>query len=281
MTKKYQKENLFTLDVLIRSSLSNDLINGESSIVSEEGLFKDGNTTKNFLFYGGFITSCLTGQTEGFENCDIDVIMLKDKNGNFSTSQYIEKVKNIFGEDYQDKIYPINAMGGLVVFSLQYPNRPIQFNLHEYSNIEELFLLGVDIDCCCLAFGGNHVWTLERASQFSHKVRGEDYQRHLLKYLSGGKDIHYHNTPGIQEIIDSFDMTDQSKMNKSLPYGPQWEKDNFDHYMNQGFKLIFHGYSYPGFIIQSNQLIIHSNIWIPSLMLYNLKLQHLHKNYQF
>ncbi|KAN0041330.1 hypothetical protein ACTFIV_003868 [Dictyostelium citrinum] len=276
---------------------SKDLVDGSPSIVSKEeflanfhretrGLFKDenGNTPKGFLFHGGLITSCLTGQTKGFEHSDIDVIMLHDPNESFN-STYIEKVKNIFGEDYEKKGYSIHAMGGHVVFSLQYPNRTVQFNIYQFDDITEV-LLGVDIDCSCFAFDGTNVWTLERglfavnhriniASQFSYNIRGGDqYQRRLLKYLSRGYDIHYHHTPAIQDIIDHFNKEDKSTMsefmsgfqlllaakyskeietilnqstiNRSLPYGPQWRKENFDRYLKECFETIFDGYSSSG-----------------------------------
>ncbi|KAN0000614.1 hypothetical protein ACTFIZ_001060 [Dictyostelium cf. discoideum] len=286
------RHRLFKSDVK-----SKDLIDGSPSIVPKEeflanfhretrGLFKDehGNTPKGFLFIGGLITSCLTGQTQGFESSDIDVLMLNDPNESFNSS-YIEKVKNIFGEDYEDNGYSIHAMGGHVVFSLQYPNRTVQFNIYQFSDINEV-LLGVDIDCSCFAFDGTNVWTLERgllainhriniASQFSYKIRGGDqYQRRLLKYLSRGYDIHYNNTPAIQDIIDHFNTEDKSTMSeymsgfqlllaakynkeietilnqstkdRSLPYGPQWKKKNFDHYMKECFETIFDGYSSSG-----------------------------------
>ncbi|KAM9967756.1 hypothetical protein ACTFIW_001842 [Dictyostelium discoideum] len=276
---------------------SKDLVNGSPSIVPKEeflanfhretrGLFKDehGNTPKGFLFIGGLITSCLTGQSQGFESSDIDVLMLCDPNESFE-SAYIKKVENIFGEDYEDKGYSIHAMGGHVVFSLQHPNRTVQFNIYQFKDINEV-LLGVDIDCSCFAFDGTDVWTLERgllavnhriniASQFSYKIRGGDqYQRRLLKYLSRGYDIHYHNTPAIQDIVNNFNTEDKSTMSecmsgfqlllaakynkeietilnqstkdRSLPYGPQWKKENFDRYMTQCFETIYDGYSSSG-----------------------------------
>ncbi|KAK5580569.1 hypothetical protein RB653_000589 [Dictyostelium firmibasis] len=296
--KRLSKESDIKHRLFTSENKSNDLVDGSASIVSKEeflnnfhretrGLFKDehGNVPKNFLFYGGLITSCLTGQTKGFEGSDIDVLMLKDENGNFSEDQYIEKVKNIFGEDFEDNGYSVHAMGGHIVFSLQYPNRTVQFNVHEFDGIEDV-LLGADIDCSCFAFDGTNVWTLERgllslnhriniASQFSYRVRGGDqYQRRLLKYLSRGFDIHYHNTTGIEDIVNNFDTTDQSKMSeymsgfqlllaakysksiettlnlstkdRTLPYGPKWKKENFDRYMNTCFENIFDGYSSSG-----------------------------------
>ncbi|KAN0047655.1 hypothetical protein ACTA71_002039 [Dictyostelium dimigraforme] len=273
----------------------NSIDDGSPSIVSKEeflanfhretrGLFKDehGNTPEGFLFYGGLILSCLTGQTGGFENSDIDVIMLHDPKETFD-STYIERVRNIFGDDFEDKGYSLHAMGGHVVFSLQYPNRTVQFNIHQFKDVNEV-LLGVDIDCSCFAFDGTDVWTLERgllavnhriniASQFSYKIRGENqYQRRLLKYLSRGYDIHYHHTPAIQDIIDHFDTTsgineymsgfqlllaakynkevatslNQSTKDRSLPYGPEWKKENFDFYLKECFDTVFDGYSSSG-----------------------------------
>lgn len=276
---------------------SKDLVDGSPSIVPKEeflanfhretrGLFKDehGNTPKGFLFIGGLITSCLTGQAQGFESSDIDVLMLGDSNESFE-SAYISKVENIFGEDYEDKGYSIHAMGGHVVFSLQHPNRTVQFNIYQFKDINEV-LLGVDIDCSCFAFDGTDVWTLERgllavnhriniASQFSYRIRGgNQYQRRLLKYLSRGYDIHYHNTPAIQDIVNHFNTEDKSTMSeymsgfqlllaakynkeietilnqstkdRSLPYGPQWKKENFDRYMTQCFETVYDGYSSSG-----------------------------------
>ncbi|KAN0039989.1 hypothetical protein ACTA71_011871 [Dictyostelium dimigraforme] len=151
------------------SKINEDLKDGEVSIVSKEflnnfhretrGLFRDenGNTLNNFLFYGGFITSCLT-----------DVIILKDEDGNFSTSQYIEGVKNIFGEDYEDKGYSIQVISGLTVFSLHYPNS-IYMNM-----------IAVVLHLMVIMFGH---W--KEVTNLGNQSRGYD--------------THYHNTPGIQE----------------------------------------------------------------------------------
>ncbi|EGC33931.1 hypothetical protein DICPUDRAFT_153960 [Dictyostelium purpureum] len=280
---------LIKSEAKLTSGTASNFENGKPSIVDKEtfiknfhsatrGLFEKG-FSQNVIFIGGIVTHCLTGQQEGFENSDIDICFLNiEENGEGEVTKFII---DYFGEDYA-KEYSLNVMGGHAVLSKHYPNRPVQINLHEFRDIQDI-LLGVDIDCSCFAFNGKDVFTLERgmaslnhriniASEFSYFVRGDNqYQRRLLKYSERGFDIFYHSTPEIEDLIEKFDKNNTSiyqsgfellfsakhnpdifkslletNRQRALPYGPGWNKKNFDKYMKDCFDIVFDGYSSSG-----------------------------------
>ncbi|EFA74648.1 hypothetical protein PPL_11617 [Heterostelium album PN500] len=174
---------------------------------------------KNMVIIGGVMTSSLTGETVGFESSDIDVCFY-----GLSATEVTEKIREIvkrINANYTG--HSITYSENELTFCRHYPYRHIQFNCSVFNDIQDV-LLGVDIEASCFAFDGTSVWTTQRgiesfnyranfATSYGHVIRGDQiYQRRLLKV--GG-----------------------------LPYGPNFNKVNFDIRVTNNYNNNYDGYN--------------------------------------
>ncbi|GAM28035.1 hypothetical protein SAMD00019534_112110 [Acytostelium subglobosum LB1] len=228
---------------------------------------------KNMVVIGGGMTTALTGETEGFESSDIDIVFygLNDEN------DIQNKFTQLYNSLQDNDKYSICVGSSDITLCRHYPYRHIQISVVNHKGIQDI-LLGVDIEASCFAFDGNNVWTTHRglmamnyranfATNYGHKIRGERlYQRRLLKYLPRGFAISYLPTPyilekekqlapsiygvGLELMLSAAKREDvrqrlERRTKKgSLPYGPNISKEDFERSVNENHNNYFDGYNY-------------------------------------
>ncbi|EGG18111.1 hypothetical protein DFA_06778 [Cavenderia fasciculata] len=270
----------------------------------------------NIIIIGGIVTASLIGSTLGFEESDIDICFY---GSNFGPQDYKDRIDRLIACIGEQDNLSICSTRNCLTLSKHHPNRHIQINDCLFVDVEHV-LLGVDIEASCFAFDGKNVWTMQRgveainyrcnfASPFGHSIRGNMYQRRLLKYLLRGFSIaHFTDDP---IIIERFGTTPNNNNNNnnhddqvptkeyyqhhcqngiallysardnpaifaklvaknkssSLPYGPKWDKERFDMFVQDSFDENYDGYNddkYPQLIdlddLSSSRLIHFDNV---------------------
>lgn len=180
----------------------------------------------NVVVAGGSILTMLTAEklgdankmqqwfdkTDNFGDIDIFLYGLSDRQATKKLYDIYDNIKKIM----KTEVYCVRGPRA-ITFVSKYPYRHIQVILKNFSSVAEI-LNSFDVDCCCVAYDGNNVWTNERAMRaINQKINVVDltkssasYEYRLAKY----------GRRGFKVVVPSFD---EANVNEQIYLKPPYQ----------------------------------------------------------